>query len=425
MKPNLFIKITGGSDLYLSAAHATRYLYKSFPPANEKEETYHMPTNNLQPYFPMIRTRQQIESEIKNDRKLLDIFEQWSEDQQQAFLDFCTGAKGVKMLYDSFFKAVMDPEAKPDRMESLLSLILGQKVKILKALPNESMRISDEVSLLIMDMVVQLANGSIVNIECQKIGYAFPGQRAACYSADLLMRQYRRVKKERKEQNLKFSYRNIKPVYTIIFYETSPKEYHDFNQYYIHRSKQQTDTGIQVNLLQEFVFLPLDIYFKYHHNKGIRNELEAWLTFLGSDKPEDIIELIGKYPKFKEMYEDVYQICRNTERVMEMFSKELQELDKNTVLYMIDEMQAEIDGQAATIDAQAKQLTDKDTTIDEQNATIDEQAKLLADRDTMINEQHSTIDKQNTTINEQDKTIIQQKAELDALKARIAELEYK
>ena len=382
-----------------------------------------MPTNNLQPYFPMIRTRQQIESEIKNDRKLLDIFEQWSEDQQQAFLDFCTGAKGVKMLYDSFFKAVMDPEAKPDRMESLLSLILGQKVKILKALPNESMRISDEVSLLIMDMVVQLANGSIVNIECQKIGYAFPGQRAACYSADLLMRQYRRVKKERKERNRKFSYRDIKPVYTIIFYETSPKEYHDFNQYYIHRSKQQTDTGIQVNLLQEFVFLPLDIYFKYHHTKGIRNELEAWLTFLGSDKPEDIIELIGKYPKFKEMYEDVYQICRNTERVMEMFSKELQELDKNTVLYMIDEMQAEIDGQAETIDKQAKQLADRDTTIDEQtkqltdkDATIDEQTKQLTDKD-------ATIDKQAKQLADRDLALRQQKAELEALKIRLAKLE--
>ena len=291
------------------------------------------------------------------------------------------------MLYDSFFKAVLDPDAKPARMEGLLSLILKQNVKILKALPNESMRISDEVSLLIMDMVVQLENGSIVNIECQKIGYAFPGQRAACYSADLLMRQYRRIKKEKKK---KFSYRDINPVYTIIFYEESPKEFHKFSQYYIHRSSQKTDTGIEIDLLQEFIFLPLDIYFKYHHNKGIKNELEAWLTFLGSDRPEDIIELTEKYPQFKEMYEDVCQICQNTERVMEMFSKELQELDKNTVLYMIDEMQEEID-------AQAQQLTNKDATINKQSATI----------------------------NERDQTIIQQKEELEALKARIAELEDK
>lgn len=37
-------------------------------------------------------------------------------------------------------------------------------------------------------------------------------------------------------------------------------------------------------------------------------------------------------------------MCLNTEKVMNMFSKELSQLDKNTVQYMIDEMQTEIDG---------------------------------------------------------------------------------
>ncbi len=42
-----------------------------------------------------------------------------------------------------------------------------------------------------MDIVVELEDGSIANVEAQKIGYAFPGQRSACYSADLLLRQYK------------------------------------------------------------------------------------------------------------------------------------------------------------------------------------------------------------------------------------------
>ncbi len=329
----------------------------------------------LQEYFPMIRTRQEVESEIRNNSRLRGIFDSWNEWQKQEFLDFCTGAKGVKMLYDSFFKAILNPDVNPERMEELLSFVLRQRVRILKSLPNESVRISDEASLLIMDMVVQLEDESIVNIECQKIGYAFPGQRAACYSADLLMRQYRRIKRERKK---KFSYRDVKPVYTIVFYEESPSKFHKFKDHYIHHSSQKSDTGIEIDLLQRFVFLPLDIYFKYHHNKGIRNGLEAWLTFLGSDKPEDIIELIEKYPKFREMYEDVYQMCQNTERVMEMFSKELQELDRNTVLYMIDEMQAEIDGQAATIDEQSVTINGQAATIDEQKATIDKQSAAIS-----------------------------------------------
>ena len=42
------------------------------------------------------------------------------------------------------------------------------------------------------------------------------------------------------------------------------------------------------------------------------------------------------------MCEEVYELCRNTEEVMRMFSEELAILDKNTVQYMIEEMQAEL-----------------------------------------------------------------------------------
>ncbi len=93
--------------------------------------------------------------------------------------------------------------------------------------------------------------------------------------------------------------------------------------------------------MQEFVFVALDIYKQNHQNKSIKKRLEGWLTFLSSDEPEDIIALIEKYPDFKTMYEQVYEICQNIEQVMGMFSKELYELDRNTVQYMIDELKEE------------------------------------------------------------------------------------
>ena len=71
--------------------------------------------------------------------------------------------------------------------------------------------------------------------------------------------------------------------------------------------------------------------------------MEAWLTFLGEDSPEKVIELITAYPEFQEMYATLYEMCRNTERVMRMFSEELRILDRNTVKYMIEEQQKEID----------------------------------------------------------------------------------
>ena len=84
-------------------------------------------------------------------------------------------------------------------------------------------------------------------------------------------------------------------------------------------------------------------------SKSIKKKLDAWLTLLSFDEPEKIIALIEKYPEFRKIYEEGCEICRNTERVMEMFSKELYELDKNTVQYMIDEMQDTIDAQKEMI----------------------------------------------------------------------------
>ena len=59
---------------------------------------------------------------------------------------------------------------------------------------------------------------------------------------------------------------------------------------------------------------------------------------------------------FREMYDDIYELCRNMEKVMGMFSKELRELDRNTVQYMIDELQETIDAQAAALEANEKKL---------------------------------------------------------------------
>ena len=136
-------------------------------------------------------------------------------------------------------------------------------------------------SLVIMDIVIELEDHSIANVEVQKLGYKFPGQRAACYSADLLLRQYKRIKGEKGKT---FNYRDIKKVYTIIFYEHSPAEFRKFPEDFIHRSSQKTDTTVKIDLLQEFVFIPLDNFRGILHNKGIRNKLDAWLTFLSVDE---------------------------------------------------------------------------------------------------------------------------------------------
>ena len=376
-------------------------------------------TTKLKQYFPMIREREDIKQEIRENPKLLEKYREWDEEQQEEFLDYCTGVKGVKILYDAFFKEIMNPENTPERLNELLSLLLGQSVTIKRVLPGDSTRLADEQSLLIMDILVELADTSLANVEVQKIGYRFPGQRSACYSSDLLLRQYKRVKGEKKKA---FSYKDIKSVYTIVFFETSIKEFHEYPQNYIHKFKQQSDTGLELELLQKYVFIPLDIFRGIYHNDGKSNgknsanrrwnKTEAWLTFLSTDEPEIIIELIRQYPEFKEMYEEIYVMCQNVEKVMEMFSKELIQLDRNTVQYMIDEMQD-------TIDIQKEELEAKQETIDTQKTTISTQKNELEEQKTTINAQKEELKAKQNQLEAKQNTINEQKDEIETMKRQI------
>lgn len=136
-----------------------------------------------------------------------------------------------------------------------------------------------------------------------------------------------------------------------------------------------SDTGAEIELLQEFCYVCLDIFRDLLHNKGIRNKLDAWLTFLSVDDPEAIEALLDQYPEFGKLYQEIYELCRNVERVMGMFSEELRELDRNTVQLMIDEMQEEID---ALKKEREEEVNRKDEKISEQEQEIAELKKKLA-----------------------------------------------
>ena len=334
--------------------------------------------DRLKDYFPMIRKREELLCEIQSNKTLSNLYGQLGPEMQEEFLNFCTGMVGAKILRDSFFKEVLNPEYAPERLEDFLSTLLKRKVKIVNILPSDSTRIADETSLLITDIIVELEDGSLANVEIQKIGYAFPGPRSACYSADMLLRQYRRVRARKGKQ---FAYNQIKNVYLIVIYENSPKEFKNFPDIYYHHAEQKFDSGLELDLLQEYIMIPLDIYHKRMDNESIETPLDAWLTFLSDDRPQKIIELITKYPLFKPMYETLYQMCMNVEKVMNMFfSEELRILDRNTVRYMMDEQQKEIDEQKKALEEQQRELGEKQKALEaqtEENARLREELESL------------------------------------------------
>lgn len=105
-------------------------------------------------------------------------------------------------------------------------------------------------------------------------------------------------------------------------------------------------------------------------NKIIESELDAWLAFLSYDEPEKIAELLEIHPEFRTMYEEIYQMCLDIEEVMHMFSKELRELDRNTVRYMIEEQEKEIKEQEKELKEQGIKIQEQGTKIQEQSAEI-------------------------------------------------------
>lgn len=375
-------------------------------------------SETLKQLFPNIRTEEAIIGEIKSDENLLAEYESWTELQQGDFLKFCSGMRGVKVLYDGFGKEILSPIYHSERLEELLSCILETEVKIRQVIPSDGTRIADEQSLVIMDIVVELMDGSLANVEIQRIGYLFPGERCACYSADLLLRQYKSVK-SRKKRN--FTYRDVKNVYTIVFIEKSTKEFQEFPNTYIHRAKQQFDTGLSVNLLQEYVLVPLDIFRKTTHNKIIENKLDAWLTFLSNDTSEKVKELVEKYPEFRDMYQEIYDICENVEEVVRMFSKELQELDRNTVKFMIEEQEREIKAQKEQLRQSEEELQKSQEQLKKNEEELQRSQEQLKQSEEELQKNQEQLKQNEEELQKSQEQLAQKDAQIARLLAQIEE----
>lgn len=286
---------------------------------------------------------------------------------RQRFLDFYQGKKSLPLTYDPFFKRIFHPDIHPDRLSRLVSSILGMNVRVVRILPSED-SIIDGATLLIMDLLGELEDGSLINIEIQKQGYAFPAERISCYSADLLMRQYARVKGIKGRA---FTYRDIKKVYVIVLFERSMAVFHKTRYAYLHHGWTVFDTGLDLKLLQEYFFIALDVFRKFPYPKD-RNEQTAWLSLLVTENPDDVEKLILEYPWLQEIYEEIAMLRHKPEEVLGMFSEALRILDHNTVKYMIDEFQKELAEKTAQLTEQSAQLAEKSTQLAERDAAITE-----------------------------------------------------
>ena len=297
------------------------------------------------------RSGEEIIRELKSEPVLYNRYLSMNNVWKMRFMDFCQGKKTLPLTYDPFFKSVFHPDIHPGRLSRFLSSLLGVSVKVIRILPMEE-TVLDGGALMIMDILVELEDGALANVEVQKIPYAFPGERISCYSSDLVLRQYSRV---RGEKGNRFTYRDMKKVYTIVIYEESAGVFHDVPDQYIHMGKTVFDSGLKMELLQEYCLVALDVFREFPYPK-VRNEQTAWLSLMSTEDIRDAEALIREYPWLEEIYAEMAGLMHNPKEVLNMFSDALKILDHNTVQYMIEEQKKEIENQKKELE-EYKKLT--------------------------------------------------------------------
>lgn len=226
------------------------------------------------------KDRYEVISELKKTPEVYNRYIRLSDNLRSRLLDFLCGKKTLPLTYDPFFKKLFNTDITPERLESFIGSIINRQVKIKNVLTQEESLLQG-ASLLIMDIVVELDDGSIANVEIQKISYLFPAQRMSCYSSDLLLRQYARVRGEKGDA---FTYKDLKKVYTIIIFEESPRELREdsMKDTYVHIGKTFFNSKAKFDMLQEYYLIPLDVfresYYSESKNKRKINELNGLLA---------------------------------------------------------------------------------------------------------------------------------------------------
>ena len=325
------------------------------------------------------RLRQEVFEQIREDPDAYAHYCRLSEDERNALIEFCMGNRGLQITYDPFFREIFHPLKHPTRLSRFLSALLGQSVTVQTILPREGIQLSNESSLMIMDVLVQTSDGTLINVEMQKIGYAFPIERTFCYGSDLLVRQYANLREELKNY---FSYVYMRPVYVIVLMEKSPGIFHEKPDSYIHHSNFQFDSGLPTKNLLNFIYIPLDIFLNIPHNE--LTELDAWLYFLSSSNPLHIQQIIEKYPFFKELYQDIINFRFHPKELIFMYSEALAIADRNTIKYMIDELKQELKETESELSEKNAALYKLDAALAEKDAALSKKDAALSEKDAEI-----------------------------------------
>ena len=175
----------------------------------------------------------------------------------------------------------------------------------------------------------------------------------------------------------------MKKVYTIVLYEKTEGDFKDpmLHGAYIHHGKTRFDTSLKLKLLQEYFLIALDVFCQngytddknsdaleteliathnnipetgFATNDLSMDSLEGWLSILTAETMADVERVIRRYPWSEPIFREMSAYVNNPEEVILMFSEALKIADRNTVKYMIEELQDK-----ATHEAELRKQTEE------------------------------------------------------------------
>ena len=355
------------------------------------------------------------------------------------FNDYISRKKTLPLLYDPFFKKLFNGDEHRQRLSRLVSSIIGQEVTVIDILPSESSSFED--SFIIMDMIVRLSDGSIANIEVQKIASLFPGERLSCYSADAIMRQYHRLSSATSTARYNddisqdsdsistlghktFSYKDMKNVHTIVLFENSNSNLinSDNPELYFHVGTTTFNTHINFPLLQKYHMISLDTFRKYRYSDIIKGNIDikkcdydedvyekpltdqmlrdrlAFLSLFVTETVDEAIAIQNIFPELSEIFNEMNEYLARPEEVLGMFSEALRILNHNTAVLMVDEYR--------------KKYQEMENNLRKE---MQEKQKILDDKDRQINSQKEQFSVQKEQYEEQHTKDLERIAELEAM----------
>lgn len=124
--------------------------------------------------------------------------------------------------------------------------------------------------------------------------------------------------------------------------------------------------------------------------------MDAWLYFLGSDNPQDILRITEKYPMFRELYREVTRFRYHPKELITMYSDALLIMDRNTERYMIDELKAQYEKQKAQYEKEMAQYEQQKAQYEKEMAQYEKQ---LENQKAQLENQKTEYDAKNSQLN--------------------------